>query len=320
MSGRRTLAAISAISLVAAFLAAPSGAGAAARLPTPGTAAQVAALVAASSSIKQLPSNLVPALSQVAADTPGTYYGVAGRECDGLTKCDFGDTKSKELLVLFGDSHAQMWLPALVPIATEEHVKLALVWDPGCPAADVTVWSVTTHSVNKGCNPFRTKMIKQIKKADPFLVLLADRTSDVPGANNKLIADSVWQAGLETTISEVKSTTTKVAVIGDIDAFDASEVIAECLASNSNNVQACSVANPNPTTHEHVAAEMAAASAEHVAYLNPQPWLCTTVCSPVIGNMVAYWDAFHVSSTYAEYLSSVWKSLLTSDKLLPPPT
>jgi hypothetical protein len=318
MSGRRTLAAISTTAFALAILLAPLGAGAAAKLPTPGTAAQVAALVAASGSIKQLPSKLDPPLSEVASDSPGTYYGVAGRECDGITKCDFGDKKSKELWVMFGDSHAQMWLPALVPIATEEHVELALVWAPGCPAADVTVWSVTTHSVNKGCTTFRNQMFLQIKKADPFLVLVADRTSDIPGAGNKLISDSVWQAGLETTIAKLKSATTKVAVVGDITAFAASEVIAECLASNSSNVQACSVPNPNPKTHEHFAAEMAAATAESVAYLNPQSWLCTTVCSPVIGNMVAYWDSFHVTSTYAEYLSVVWKSLLTSDKLLPP--
>lgn len=292
-------------------------AGAAARLPTPGTPLQVSALVGASTSITTLPSDLVPSLSQIAADQPATYYGVAGRICDGLTKCVFGDKKSHTLMVLFGDSHAQMWLPAMVPIANSLHLKLSLVWDPGCPVADVGVWDAATHSISSGCNNFRKDMIKQIKKAKPALVLLADRTSDIPGANNKLISDAVWEAGLKTTISELKPAATKLAVIGDIDVFPQSEVLPECLAANTADVQKCSIADPDPAVDFHVAAEQTAAAAEDVPYLNPQPWLCAgTECSPVIGNMVAYFDDFHVSATYSEYLSVVWEQLLQHDGLV----
>lgn len=296
------------LAVVAAVIALASTAGAAAKLPAPGSAAQVAALVAASSSIKVLPSNLVPPLSQVPTDDPGTYYGSAGRTCAGVTKCVWGDKTSKELVVLYGDSHAEMWLPAIVPVATEHHFRLSLVWMSGCPAATVSVWDASTHSINKACNTFRKKMLAQIKAADPVLVLTADRTSDIPGAGNKLISDAVWKAGLETTISELKDSKTSVAVVGDVTAF--STGLPGCLASDPTDIQSCSVPNPNPKTHQHFAAEQAAASAEHVSYLNPQPWLCTTVCSPVIGNMAAYWDDFHVTSTYAEYLSVVWGSTL----------
>jgi hypothetical protein len=297
--------------VIATVLCVAVGALAAAKLPKPGTAAQVASLVAASPTIETLPSNLVPPLSEASTDNAQAYYGVVGRECDGVTKCVFAATKSKTTIVLFGDSHAQMWLPALVPVAERAHDRLALVWRAGCPAATISVWDATTHSIDKGCNTFRSTMIAQIRKLAPALVLIADRTSDIPGANNVLTTDAAWESGEKTTIASLKEKSTKVAVIGDITAFTSAPP--ECLAANPTAVQRCSAPNPNPKTHQHFAAERAAASFEDVPYLDPQPWLCTsTTCTAVIGNMVAYYDEFHVTATYAEYLSGVWGIALKS--------
>jgi hypothetical protein len=294
--------------VVLSVLAVAATALAAARLPKPGTSSQVAALVEGASSIERLPSNLLPPLSQVPADNPGTYYGVAGHECEGMTKCVFSDKSSPRVVVLFGDSHAEMWLPALEPVVQAAHDRLVLIWRPGCPAAAVTVWDSATHKGDTACTSFRTKMVATIATARPVLVLLADRTADVPGPGNRPLSDATWEAGLESTITSLKKATTTVAVIGDVVAL--APQLAECLAAYPTSVQKCSVPDPNPATHTHVAAERAAATAKGVAYLNPQPWLCTTVCSPVIGNMVAYWDNLHVSSTYAEYLSGVWAAAL----------
>jgi hypothetical protein len=279
-----------------------------AKLPPPGTPAKVSTLVAASASIESLPSSLLPSLSQLGDDDPSTYYGSAGQTCAGVTKCVWGDLKSSELVVLFGDSHAEMWLPALVPVAQEDHFKVALVWKAGCPAATVTVYDGQTKSDYTACNVFRTQMITDIDKAKPALVLTADRTSDIHGPKNGPITNATWQQGLETTLLQLQSASTKVAVIGDITIFTVNP--AQCLASNAHHVQQCSVPNPNPKTTQHFAAERAAAAAEGAPYLDPQPWLCTTVCSMVIGKFGVYWDAFHVASTYAEFLSEDWANAL----------
>jgi hypothetical protein len=306
MRKRRTSICLAAMPAVIAIAAAAS---AAPPLPTPGTSAQVAALVASSSSIETLPSTLVPPLNEVPYDSPGTYYPAANHACDGVSKCIFGDQSSKSTIVLYGDSHAQMWLPALVPVAESAHDRLVLVWEPGCPAATLSVWNAPTHSISSACNRFRTSMVARIKKIDPGLVLLADRTSDIPGAGNQPTTSAEWQTGLEKTIFELKSKSTRVAVIGDVTVFSPKQ-LPECLAANPTKVQTCSVGNPNGKTRQHFAAEKAASKAEGVSYLNQQSWLCTTVCSPVIGDMVVYFDAFHVSSTYAEYLSGVWATAL----------
>jgi SGNH domain (fused to AT3 domains) len=306
MRTRRTL---TRLAVLTAAIAMATAASAATKPPKPGSAASVAALVAASSSIETLPADLLPPLDQAASDTPGAYYPVANHACLGVSKCVFGDNSSKSTIVLYGDSHAQMWLPSLVPVVDSTHDRLVLVWEPGCPAATVSVWSTPTHSVNESCNQFRASMISRIKKLDPILVLLADRTSDIPGADNQPTTAEDWRSGLERTISLLKTSTTHVAVVGDITVFSPLE-LPECLASNLTSVQTCSVNNPNGKTREQFAAERTAARREGVKYINPQPWLCTTICSPVIGNMVAYFDTFHVSATYAEFLSGVWETTL----------
>jgi hypothetical protein len=306
----RTRRALARTAIVVAILLGATAAFGAARLPKPGTATQVARLVAMSSAIQRLPRGLVPPLAQLPSDSAGTYYGVAYRHCDGPSKCDFADTKSTRVVVLFGDSHAQMWLPALVPVARAAGDRLSLVWMSGCPAATVSVWDAATHRTSTGCNTWRAAMIRQIRALGPALVLLASRTSDVPGPHNQPTTDAAWQAGLEQTIAALRTPRTQVAVIGDVSAFPPHDDLPQCLAAHATSVQSCAVANPNGRTRQHFAAERAAAAAEHVPYLDPQPWLCTTTCSPVIGTMAAYYDSFHVSATYAEYLSGVWATAL----------
>jgi hypothetical protein len=310
MRARRSVLRFAAVACALALVAvAEPAALAAPKLPKPGTATQVAALVAASSSITKLPKNLLPSLTQVTTDDPGEYYPTAAHHCLSTKACVFGDTVMRRTIVLFGDSHAQMWLPALAPAARSLGYRLLLVWEPGCPAVTISVWDAATHSSNTQCNTWRAKMIGQIKALAPALVLLASRTTDIPGAHNDPTTNAQWQAGLETTIAALKTTKTQVAVVGDITVFSPNE-LPQCLAAYPTAVQSCTVKNPNGKTRQHFAAEKAAATAEDVPYLDPQPWLCTTLCSAVIGTMVAYFDTFHVSATYAEYLSGVWTSTL----------
>jgi hypothetical protein len=282
-------------------------------LPKPGTASQVTSLVAASTSIQKVPKSLTPPLAKISANIPHVYWSEATVNCNTVTRCAFGDKHATKTVFLFGDSHAMMWLPAMIAVATTDHLKLILDWMPGCPAATVSVWDAGLSTTSSACDDWRAAQILALQKAHPFAILLASRTSNIPGADNLPIADSVWQAGLEQTIADLKSSSTKVAVIGDIVALDSNS--APCLAAYLSSVQSCSVPNPNPEGTQHFAAEKAAAAAENVMYLDPQSWLCTKTCSLIVGTMAVYQDQYHVTAVYAAFLSGVFtkalKSLLT---------
>lgn len=275
-------------------------------LPKPGSAGQIAAAVASATHIERLPNDLVPNLYDIVNDDAGTYYPGSGKGCSGTSKCVYGDVHAKRSIVLFGDSHAYMWLPAIVPYALSQKLKVVLLWSPGCPAAGVTILDPATDKPDTACTAYRRSSITQIAKLDPLLVLLASRTTMVSGPTGKPISQATWQAGLEHTILAVQTKTTKVAVIGDITQF--STILPDCLAANANQVQQCSTPDPNPKVPDHFAAEKAAAKAEHVTYINPHPWLCTSTCSPIVGVYAAYYNNNHVTATYAAYLSGVFGS------------
>jgi hypothetical protein len=107
-----------------------------------------------------------------------------------------------------------------------------------------------------------------------------------------------------------------VAVIGDINTMN--ESTPQCLAAYPSAVQKCASPYPNtePTNANQNVAEQAAAKKEGVHYLSTSKWLCTTTCSPIVGNMIVYLNNWHITATYAAFLSKVMATdlgpLLTS--------
>jgi hypothetical protein len=273
-------------------------------LPRPGSAHTIASLVTASSRIEHLPNDLTPDLYEAINDDTGAYFPSTEHGCGGVNTCVFGDRSSKTTIVLFGDSHAYMWLPAFVNFAARDKLRIVLIWLAACPTAKVTVWNQQTNVLYTSCNTFRERSIAAINALAPALVLLASRTTEVEGPNRRPIPQATWQTGMEVTIRALATHTTKVAVLGDIAQF--SVLLPDCLSAEPNNVQNCSTKDPNPKIPGHFAADQLAARATHAAYVNPQPWLCRSTCSPIIGNMVAYYNNDHVSATYAAFLGAVF--------------
>jgi hypothetical protein len=291
------VSAIGSLALILSLSLVIDAAGATASLPKAGSPTQVAAAVAASTAIKKLPATTLPSLADAPNDKPGLYYPVANKNCVTATQCEFGNLASPKTIVLWGDSHAQMWLPALVAVVKNLRIKLVLIWHTGCPV-------VALSNTSALCISTRTSTISLIKSLHPALVLLANRNAKVYSATNTAFSNAQWQTGMETTIKALKSATTKVAVVQDITIFNA--LVPNCLAAFPTSVQSCSVPDPNPKFNNHQAAEKAAAVATKAGYISTKQWLCPTVCSPIIGNMIAYFDADHVAATYAEYLAIVW--------------
>jgi hypothetical protein len=286
--------------------------------PPPATAAQVSALVAASAKIKKEDATVLAELPTAPTDQPWTQYGTVGENgCDATTVCVYGDTTASKTVVLFGDSHASMWLSAVAPWATAHHERLVLVWDPGCPPAILpTNWQwldppgVTS---NPSCLTWRTAALAYVVSLHPSLVLIAERTAAIKSEpSGKAFSTSQWQSALEKTIRKLESSQTKVAVIEDVPWHD--ESVPECLSREPSDVQACSVPYPNKLWPGQQKAERSAAETAHASLIDTVGWFCIksdTTCSSVIGNYITYWDNGHVTASYAAYLSGVMGSAIT---------
>jgi hypothetical protein len=287
-------------------------AGAAPTLPKAGTASQIAKLVAASAAITTVSPTVASRLPTEANDNAAVDYPGTGSGCAKLTSCVFGDRHSAKKLVMLGDSHAQMWVPALNRIGNALKLKVIILYLARCPAATLDVWLSGFNRDYTACSQQHTTWFAAINKLHPVTVLLADHTNDVyTGASGgtQLFTSAQWQAGMEATITALHPSKAKIAILGDAVTFDRSPPL--CLADSPSDTQICNAANPNPDRPGQQAAELAAAKADKALYVDPTKWLCTpTVCSPIVGNFIVYYDAYHLSCTYAAYLSGVLQASL----------
>ncbi len=270
----------------------------AAQSSAPGSPAAVTALVARSDAIRVVSPVVAAELSGAPNDDAATHYPGTDPNCTLVTQCVFGDVGSEHVDVLFGDSHARMWLTAMLPQLRRSHVRLVLLWDGNCPAASVAIWG------GAACARWRSAELVTIRRLRPHTVFISNKTEQFgPQGPTVPIPGSVWEHGEERTIASLRSRFTRVVVIGDVETFVAP--IPSCLAAYPRDVQRCSAPYPNPAVQHHEGDEEAAARAEHVVYVSPAPWLCARRCSPIIGTYIVYSDASHVTFTYERFLSTV---------------
>jgi hypothetical protein len=304
-SVRRT--AVIALVSLSGCVAGVAGAAVFDRTVPPGTPAQVAAAVLASTRITKLDATSEAQLALGGKDSPittmpGTYA------CDGSTKgCVFGATASTKVVVLFGDSHAMMWLPAVSAAAAKAKDKLVLFWKNSCPAANLTNFSLDGGSIGTPaqCTTFRAGAIASIKALKPKTVIIAERTTLVYSEpSHVLFTNAQWQTALVSTIQKLKSKTTKVALFEDVPWFTNDP--RPCLATYPTSVQTCAQAYPNHVHPGLQVGEANAARATGSAFIKTHQWLCTAKrCSPLVHDIITYLDRGHVDATYSKYLSLV---------------
>ena len=282
--------------------------------PAPAIAlADVLAAVRKAPAIRTLPADLTPSLT-----TAGDDLGFdndkceAGPAADHVDACVFGDPASSTKVVLYGDSHAGMWLPALLEIARRRHWQLRSFGKPACPAAHLSVWNQQQGRPFAECDRFRAYAEGQILAERPGLVLVTSESYAQKADRGVPITAAGWQAGLTGTLGTLRRSGARVVVIGDTPVL--TESAPDCLAAHPKNVPACGTTRAAATERVWNAADQAAARATGSGYVSVLPWLCTAVCTPVIGNVLVYRNRFHLSATYARLLNGVLEGALTQDR------
>ena len=270
----------------------------------PGSPSQVAALVRAAPRITTLPVSLRGSVATASGDTALVATPSLARCITGgttLPACVFGDPQGKRTMVLYGDSHALMWFPAVDAIAKSRHWRLIALIELGCPFADLSVWGVTTNAPYSNCPIFRANMISRIDALDPNLVVLAESYYYLDG-QDRAISTAEWGTAVEATLGALHSASMKKVLIGDTISVPSPDT---CLAAFPTSIQSCSIAESNPQYAGQRNADIVAAKAADVLYVNDIPWTCSSVCTAVVGQMLVYNSTGHISATYATYLTRV---------------
>jgi peptidoglycan/LPS O-acetylase OafA/YrhL len=265
--------------------------------------AQAQAAVARSLPVEAVPANLTPSLAAADGDEPPVFVDgcLDSYLSAAVEPCDFGDTASARSVVLFGDSHAAMWFPAVDSAADRLGLNLHTWTKATCPPLDIPIFSPVLGRNFVECGEWRQAVLDHIADVRPALVILgvARHYTDVYGFTPYSAA---WLSGLSEMVESIRRLGSQVLVIGPVPKppFD----VPGCLSVHLTSARACTVPLAGGINGPGQSAEISAVTAAGGRYLVTQPWFCTSVtCAVMVDNLLVYRDDNHLTATYAAYLA-----------------
>lgn len=200
--------------------------------------------------------------------------------------CEYGDKKSESSVVLYGDSHAAQWLPALDIIGRENSIKIISLTKSACPSPEVIKELSSQYSVDD-CQAFRDSSVARIKAERPLAVIMTGM-QPFTAPYSKENARNWWLAGEAKALKRIEKFTEFPIYLTDtpLPRID----IPTCLTDTKKFD--CNSSRPIPPE-----------VAPGLIPINPTPWLCNEKCSAVIDDNVVYRDQSHLTVAISEYLA-----------------
>jgi hypothetical protein len=266
---------------------------------------------------RPVPSNLKPSLANALVDRATPYKDRCHTQQNLIAStqpCVYGNLKSKTTIVLFGDSHALAWFPAIELLAKAKSWKLYSLTMSSCWPADIPAWNSTTSILMNNCGIWRANTLKQIVVIKPSIVFLAGtRGFATINADGNILKGidrtDAWDAGMKRTIDTLKVAGKKVVYLSDIPT--AIVDVNSCLVKHPKSILACSNPVPMAISTDWLEEEHQVAAKESITWIDPTLWVCSTnPCSPIVGNILKYVDPGHMTATFAISLEKpLWKQL-----------
>ena len=248
-----------------------------------------------------VPSNLQPSLAS-ARDRSAPYRDgcVNIGANDQLQPCEYGTPNGGGTILLYGDSHAVQWFEPLEQIAIQRGYRLVILVKGGCPVAEVDVPTPVLHFT---CPPYRDRVIAWIENNQPDVVVVGNSYTQYPADAEE------WAEGTRATIERLAEASSDVVLIGDNPASTLDPPA--CLSEHLDDASKCATARADAILPERISAEVAAARAHDVEFVDTTDWFCTDdTCPAVLGNLLVMRDETHITARMAEFLRPLLEAAL----------
>jgi peptidoglycan/LPS O-acetylase OafA/YrhL len=234
--------------------------------------------------------------------TDGCHLDLAETESP---ECVYGNPSSDTTVVLFGDSHAMQWFPALKELAEERDWRLLGFSKSACPPAEIQVYSTGLRREYRECDEWRERTLERITQEAPSLVVTSmlnryrareDGKGLPRDASNEAVVD-----GYVSTLRELRGAGAPVAVIEDVPRPD--KDIPECVSRSLERLQDCAFPRSKALGGPRINAE-AAERVEGASLVDPTPVVCPEeMCPAVVGDALVYRNGAHLTATYVRTLT-----------------
>jgi peptidoglycan/LPS O-acetylase OafA/YrhL len=255
----------------------------------------------------RIPSGLTPPVSQL--QSPKYLYDFPG-DCvprtDSQTTsdiCHLGVADSTKSIVVFGDSHAQMWMPAILAMAEQDGWAVIPLVKSGCvPSTWLDKgYNGTKANIIRQCHTWYRWASSQVTALRPDVLMTSGCCSTANGPT-----EAFTKHGYMSLVSIGKRVSKSVIVLADDPGVDKQPV--DCLLARHATMKTCTTTlNPELTVLNSDLAALA--SRKGFNFLNTKGWFCyASQCPMVVGRTIVYRDTGHVTLPYMLQLAAPFRS------------
>ena len=270
-----------------------------ARAPTAANRAlpAVAAAVAAAKHGDRIPAALSPpigSLLDASYSWPSHCSAHDGETSSNL--CHLGLTSARRSMVVFGDSHAEMWMPAILTMAQRDGWSVIPLSKSAC----------TSQKWNDGhdwreCHDWYRWAVGQAQALRPDVMLVSGCCGWFQGD----VAESAKTAFFSLAAA-MKPYTKSVVLVGDNVGIGRQPL--DCLLSRGATMAKCTTSWPSDRfSLNH---DLAILSKKHgIGFVDTSGWFCSdNRCPMVVDNTIVYVDTAHITDDYAQALAGPFRA------------
>jgi hypothetical protein len=241
---------------------------------------------------------IVPPPINARRDVPVTYRNGCHDMDHPSQACVLGEPNATFSVAVVGDSHAAQWIPAIEAIAATNHWRVLSYTKAGCALLYAEHPLV---GIDDGCLAWNAQLRPLLTgTARPDLLLTASASREPRGDRSALVRAT------HLALAEIAAAGTTIVVLRDTPwpGID----IAECASSHRHQLTRCAVARGDAVDRKgqswRQVQDEAMAGLTKVSAVDLTDAICPAdPCAAVIGGVLVYYDAHHLTATYAASLA-----------------
>jgi len=239
-------------------------------------------------------------------------------------ECTFGISTSGHIVVLFGDSHAAQWFPALEQIANQRDWRLVTFLKGSCPAARVHVFNPRLRQTESQCDTWRESVLQKIVGLHPELVVIANATGYVRGGARSdgyaQLSPEQWKTGMHSMLASLDKAGIATVLLRDTPrpGFNVPVCLARAARHSWYSEKNC-VLERSAVVDDNVqqAESTAATGLPHIRVLDLTDLFCNShTCQPLNNHVVVFSDSNHLTARFARTLAPVLSQRLSQELVM----
>ncbi|MFC2064934.1 acyltransferase family protein [Chloroflexota bacterium] len=219
-----------------------------------------------------------------------------------INDCETGEINATRTVILYGDSHAAQWYPALEIIAFQEEWRLIPMTKSSCPFLDLPVSNERLGREYTECDTWRLNVVENIQDIQPFIIVMTS-------INSYPFSTQEWFTETENTLRTISPMAEIVVILGDTPytGFDVPTYLArKSWIPGIVDYPPLEVRRIKHTIQINETLNEAAGKFENVFFIDMYQYICPeTPCLLEISGQPKFRDNHHLSKAFSESLAPI---------------